>query len=228
MDEAERHETKHRWIVRLVIAVVLGTMLGFTVGYVVRPVAANRLPSAPSLISTLTKPFPVPGGAKVLADISGDHGAGGGTITWTHSVVLDVTGMTPKQMEDIPEFYTAYLTREIPALGEKRGWQNSMPFEWGTQGLYRHASDGTYGVIGNGAWSWRRRTRSVGEHLFCEVYTEVMDFDIDVPKSSSQNPWYVHKGVLELDTPVRGQRVMYVCFAFVANGISGSTAWPGR
>jgi len=220
---------KFKWAMRLFVVLVIGAGLGF----VLRPVAERQLfggpPTTDTVIDALIQPVPIPDGATILRESRGGCGGGGSTVTWHTSMILDVTGLTKSQIKAIPEFYTSYFKDRIPGLAVGLGWQYDR-YESGSNAVARMGAN-KYTTASGAAGCWRRRARAIGENLFCEVYVEVADFDVDPRRGSPQVVFYTRMPINDFDwdgpeTPVQGRRVMYVQFSFVGSGLPGEVKRP--
>jgi len=220
---------KFKWAMRLFVVLVIGTGLGF----VLRPVAERQLlggpPTTDTVIDALVQPVPIPEGATIQREWRGGYGGGGSTVTWHTSMILDVTGLSKSQIKAIPEFYTSYFKDRIPGLAVGLGWQYDT-YESASNAVARMGTN-DYTTARGAADCWRKRARAVGENLFCEVYVEVADFDVDPHRGSPDVVFYTRTPIHDFDwdgseTPVQGQRVVFVQFSFVGSGLPGEVKWP--
>lgn len=221
--ETRRCAGGHVWVAVVVAIAALGC--GVLIGFL----AGTRRPSAQRVVDSLATPLPIPSGAKLLKRFDGGGGTSGRNwdqVSRGMGVALDVTGMTREQIEAIPEFYESYFNKCFPDLIEDSHWE-WVDWEWETQGL---------GILGSlksqnfstgygASWSWRRRGRVLAEHLYCEVYAEVMDFDELQPGSDFPARYPVKM----LTDPIKGQRVMYVRLTLKGKGFNAKNLkWPAR
>jgi len=230
MDKQNRGR-EHVWVAVVVAIAALGC------GVLIGSLSGRRGPSAQSIADGLSIPLPVPDGAKLLKlfgpdtinakVIIIDGGYVSGYVSWRTGIALDITGMAPAQVEVIPKFYESFFDRACPDIPKCGYW--SSDYTGATRGFTRfvtgQAPPEGWTIAAGGRWTWGMRAHAVTSNLFCEVDAEVMDFD-----HLGNSALWEHKGVLDLNAPVKGQRVMYVKLTFQGQGVggSGSVKWAPK
>jgi len=129
---------------------------------------------------------------------------------WHCTFTLDVTSLTPEQIQAIPAVYQAWFRDHVIPTSPAPGNWDSVPWEYEEPGIRNELGQWPpYG--GYPGWSWRRGYRYDTAHLHCEIHVELMDYDIDQNSTRPRFP------VPSLDAPVQGRRFMYVVLS--VNGV---------
>lgn len=201
----------HTWVA--VIAAIAALGIGLLAGPVFRQLAHVGQPTQ-VVIDFLSKPLPIPAGAKEFPVSGiGGQGVGEGTVTWGKGVVLDVTEMAPKDIAAIPMVYVSHFYQQFPFGSTVSG---------NHQDLWKTGRD-EFGVAWGASWTWRWRGDYRGKDFDFDMDVEVMDFDQVTPNSSR----YSRLPVRDLANPVQGQRVMWIRFSFTGRNLTGVGKWPG-
>jgi hypothetical protein len=221
--------TGHIWVSVLVAVAsfVAGIAFGFFAPCFVGP-------SAQRIADGLSMPLPIPNGAKLLKQFGPDSGsgitfgAGNRYFFWRTGIALNITNMTKAQVEAIPEFYESYFNKALP--DELAG------FRWYTSGGDMAATGFTrfpagqmppegWTIVSGGAWTWRMWGNIEARNVLCEVHAEVMDFD-----HLENSAMWKKIAVLDLNSPIKEQRVMYVRLRLRGQGLRNvqRVKWPPK
>ncbi len=206
-----------------VFAVIVALACGVMIGYLIpRPAGpggvvplSGRRPSAQAVIAFLSKPLPVPEGAKLLPLPGGSgrgsvHNGRGGLNT---RILLDVTDMAPEDVEAIPDEYESLFHIAFNMGGHSMG----MVME-----LVKHPPDQFSMFHGVGTWHRKDWSGDSRGHFDLELETQIMDFDPNVQNKMRFIPLEVE----HYRSPVRGQRVMLIRLCFKARDLEGDEHWP--
>jgi len=177
--------------------------------------AGCSVTTSQDVVDFLSQPLPVPDGAKPLL-LPRDSGKFGGndSIAWHTDVAFDVTDMTPEEIAAIGPAYWAYLGQQFP-----------LQFHYTERGNIRRPPGDQYGFedgIRMG-WTWNWSAKGYSQHYNVDIYADVMDLEPQPPPSILYN----RHPVADLNTPVRGQRVLWMRLVVTSKGLPGSGKWPG-
>ena len=172
-------------------------------------------PAAQDVIDFLGAPLPVPEGAKQVKVFGCGRGGGGGTVMWKNSIVLDVTGMQPQQVERIPDFYASHFEKRFSFGG------GSLI---GGDTVLAKLPGGDFVMAGDGGGSWGYHDSHSGKHFDLEIITKRLDF---TPEPDSPGMFRRIRAKHPLD-PVQGQRILWIRFSFKGRGLVGDGKWPDR
>lgn len=203
----KQYRRGHIWAIVLTAMATLacGLVIGFMKG------AGNRGPSKQSVIDFLSRPVPVPAGAKLLATIEEGRGTSDETVRWRQDYVLDVSSMNPNDYEKITEVYAKHFDNHFQFGSHSSGARRSL------------ASFGEGFSLSTGP-ERAQLIENRGEHYSLRIEAELIDFERKPPVGGFRKQQLVRDWTTP---PADMQRVLWLRVSFEAYGVVGPGTWPG-